>query len=177
MPKPSAIAAADPWLQRILPRLEALRDATGETAILGKEQGGRVVYLAVLEGTQNIRYTARPGDLKPLHSSAVGKALLAAMPPPVRERTLAKLKLEAMTEATIVDRAKLAEEIDATVARNYSITRGENVADVMAIASPVKFRGDTYGIAVAGPMHRMSENVADHQGRLAATCREIEDNR
>ncbi len=173
----ATIAAADPWLQRILPRLEALRDATGETAILGKEQGGRVVYLVVLEGAQNIRYTARPGDLKPLHSSAIGKALLGAMTAPAREKTMSKLKLEAMTDATIVDRARLAEEIDATIARKYSITRGENVADVMAIAAPVKFRDDTYGIAVAGPMHRMNEHVAEHQRRLAAACREIEESR
>jgi IclR family transcriptional regulator, acetate operon repressor len=172
----SSIAGADPWLRRMLPRLEALRDATRETAILGKEQDGRVIYLAVLEGPQNIRYTARPGDLKPLHSSAIGKAMLAAMPPALREKTIAKLKMEAMTSATIVDRAQLAQEIDETAARKYSITRGENVADVMAIASPLKFAGDVYGIAVAGPMHRMSEHCAEHQRRLAETCRQIEEN-
>ena len=31
-----AIAAGDPWLRRLLPRLEVLRDASRETAILGK---------------------------------------------------------------------------------------------------------------------------------------------
>jgi IclR family acetate operon transcriptional repressor len=169
-----AIAAGEPWMRRILPRLEALRDQTLETVILGKEQGERVIYLAVLEGRQNIRYTARPGELKPLHSSAVGKALLAAMKPRVRVGVLEKLPLEQMTEATITDRIRLAEEIKATAARGYSISRGENVADVMAVAVTVAFGGDTYGIAVAGPMHRMTERVADHQRQLAEICKQIQ---
>lgn len=170
----SAIAASEPWVRRILPHLEILRDETQETAILGKEQGGRVIYLAVLEGPQNIRYTARPGDLKPLHSSSIGKALLATMKPRRRAELLAELPLEPMTGATITDRARLAEEIELGAARGYSITRGENVADVMAVAMPVQFAGDIYGIAVAGPMHRMSDHVADHQRRLSRVCRQIQ---
>ena len=170
----SAVAAGEPWLKRMMPRLERLRDLTNETAILGKEQGGSVIYLAVLEGRQNIRYTARPGDLKPLHSSSIGKALLAAKPPKARVEAIAKLRLDAMTENTITDRAKLAEEIDLAASRGYSITRGENVADVMAVATTVKFGGDIYGIAVAGPMHRMAEEVGSQQQRLMEICREIE---
>jgi DNA-binding IclR family transcriptional regulator len=128
----------------------------------------------VLEGPQNIRYTARPGDLKPLHSSSIGKMLLATMKPHIRADVLAKLPLDAMTDATITSRAQLAEEIERSAVRGYSITRGENVADVMAIAMPLKFAGDTYGIAVAGPMHRMTEQVADHQLRLADICKQIQ---
>lgn len=170
----SAIAAGEPWLKRMMPRLERLRDLTGETAILGKEDGGAVIYLAVLEGRQNIRYTARPGDLKPLHSSSIGKALLAAKPPKARGEAIAKLRLDAKTENTIIDRARFAEEIETTAFRGYSITRGENVADVMAVASTVKFGGDVYGVAVAGPMHRMTGDVELQQQRLMEICREIE---
>jgi IclR family transcriptional regulator, acetate operon repressor len=171
----SAIAANEPWLRRMLPWLEALRDQTQETAILGKEQDGRVIYLVVLEGPQNIRYTARTGDLKPLHSSSIGKSLLANMTLPARTEVLAKLRLDAMTDATITDRAQLAEELEHCAARGYSITRGENVADVMAVAMPVKVAGDTYGIAIAGPMHRMTERIADHQRRLAEICQKIQE--
>lgn len=171
----AAIATGEPWARRFMPRLEALRDQTFETAILGREQDGQVIYLAVLEGKQNIRYTARPGDLKPLHSSSIGKALLAAMKPGARAATIATLALDPMTGATITDRGLLAEEIERTASRGYAITRGENVADVMAVAMPVNVGGVTYGIAVAGPMHRMTEQFADHQRRLAEICRQIEE--
>jgi DNA-binding IclR family transcriptional regulator len=42
--------------------------------------------------------TARPGDLKPLHSSSIGKTLLATMKPRARADVLAKLPLDAMTD-------------------------------------------------------------------------------
>lgn len=105
----------------------------------------------------------RPGDLKPLHSSSIGKALLAAKPPKARGEVLAKLRLDAMIDSTIIDRARLAEEIELTASRGCSITRGENVADVMAVASTMKFGGDVYGIAVAGPMHRMTKEEARYR--------------
>ena len=149
-------------VDRMEDSLERLRDATGETAILGKEQGGAVIYLAVLEGKQNIRYTARPGDLKPLHSSSIGKALLAAKPGRARDEAIAKLRLDAMTENTIVDRARLSEEIELTASRGYSITRGENVVDVMAIASTVKFGGGLPGYYWDG--QTKSESEADTAG-------------
>ena len=38
-----------------------------------------------------------------------------------------------------------------------------------------KFAGDTSGIAVAGPLHRMAEQIADHQRRLAAICKQIQE--
>jgi IclR family transcriptional regulator, acetate operon repressor len=173
----TAIASGEPWVRRLLPKLEALRDRTRETAILGKEQGGRVIYLAVLDGPQNIRYTAKPGDLKPLHSSSIGKALLSALKPAEQSDVIAKLSLAAMTEATITDRERLKAEIAQTAARGYSITSGENVADVMAIAKAVSFGGDTYGIAVAGPMHRMKEMVHDHQRCLQEICTQIQEDR
>ena len=73
------IQDSDPFLERVTPLLEELRDATQETVILGKRQGDEVVYLQVLEGLHPIRYSARPGDLKPLHSSSIGKALLGSL--------------------------------------------------------------------------------------------------
>jgi IclR family acetate operon transcriptional repressor len=168
-----AIATGEAWLEQVLPRLEKLRDETRETAILGKEQSGWVVYLAVLEGPQNIRYTARPGDLKPLHSSSIGKVLVSAMTLRERTKAIATIPLNSMTGATITDRREFASEIERTDSRGYAITRGENVVDVMAVAMPVKIGDETYGIAIAGPMHRMTERWGDHQKRLAEVCRRI----
>src|SRR5689334_21392399 len=75
----NAVVAGEPYAERFGPRLEMLRDLTQETAILGTRHRDNVVYLAVLDGPQNIRYTARAGDIKPLHSSSTGKALLMAL--------------------------------------------------------------------------------------------------
>jgi DNA-binding IclR family transcriptional regulator len=58
------IEANDPVAARLTPLLEALRDATGETVILGARQGNSVIYLLVLDSPQIVRYTARAGEMR-----------------------------------------------------------------------------------------------------------------
>ncbi len=168
-----SISAGEPWMQRFEPKLAALREATQETAILGKRQDDKAIYLAVVEGPQNVRYSAQAGDLKPLHSSSIGKALLISMARAEREALVARLPLEARTPNSITDPAALLSNLEECERRGFTETRGENVADVMAIAMPVRLGGDVYAIAVAGPMHRMLANVDRHRGQLAGTCSEL----
>jgi DNA-binding IclR family transcriptional regulator len=92
-----AIALHDPLLETLAPILTQLRDALGETVILGKRQGHAVVYLEVIEGTHTVRYAARPGDTKPLHSSAIGKAMLGELSDERLEALLKRLSLPAVT--------------------------------------------------------------------------------
>lgn len=169
----SVIVAHEPWAERFGTLLERLRDLTGETAILGTWQANRVVYLAVLEGPKTIRYTAQAGDLKPLHSSAIGKALLTRLDPQRRRELIEQLPLEAKTAATITDRAALRDDLDRAAETGIATTRGENVADVMAIAMPLRLDGCDYAIAVAGPMPRMQTQIEEHRHHLAAICAEI----
>jgi len=119
----------------------ALRDRTNETVIFGARQGERVIYLAVVEGRQTIRYISQAGALKPMHASAVGKALLMAMPLPERTKLVLRLALAATTSRTITSTDALLADIEAAASRGYAQTEGENVADVMAIALPGADRG------------------------------------
>jgi len=170
-----AIVAGEPWMARIEPALTLLRDQTQETVILGKRQGDRVVYLNVIEGPQSIRYTARAGDLKPLHSSSIGKALLGTLDPAELADLLKQLPLERVTEATITDRSALLADLERSRKRGYFMTAGENVADVTAVAATVRLEGDVYGIAIAGPIHRMDDDLMRHVSALTAACATISD--
>jgi DNA-binding IclR family transcriptional regulator len=167
-----SIVGAEPWIAQLEPKLAALRDATRETIILGRRQADRAVYVLVLEGPQNIRYSANAGDLKPLHASAVGKALLSAIDPKERGAIVDRLALEPRTEATIVDRLHFGEDLALSAERGYAVTRGENVADVMAVAMPVRLGGHPYAIAVAGPMPRMTPRLDEHRRHLHRLCSE-----
>lgn len=171
----NAIVAGEPWMTRIEPVLEQLRDQTHETVILGKRLGDRVVYLNVIEGPQSIRYTARAGDLKPLHSSAIGKALLGALSPAELAEVLQQLPLDRVTDATITNRDTLLVDLDRGRKLGYFVTMGENVADVMAVATTVRLDGDVYGVAIAGPIHRMEGDLAAHVFTLITACTTIAD--
>ena len=168
------IDAHDPLVERLRHEMERLRDETRETVILGKRQGDAAVYLEIKEGLQTIRYTAGVGELKPLHSSAIGKAILSGLDDDALGACLARLDLARVTENTKTDPAALFDEIARGRDAGYQTTRGENVSDVMAFAVPLIFHGDDIGIVVAGPIHRMAENesaivgaLLDFQSRLA----------
>lgn len=159
-----AIAGYDPVIPRVEATLAALRDRTHETVILGTRQGEQVIYLAVAEGRQTIRYISRAGELKPMHASAIGKALLMAMPEAERERLVHRLPLAAATARTVTDPERLLADIAAAATRGYAQTEGENVADVMAVACPLRVEAISYAIAVAGPVGRMAPRAGEVAG-------------
>ncbi len=163
-----AIAAYDPVVARIEPLLDALRDETGETVILGTRQGDRVIYLAVAEGRQTIRYMSQAGELKPIHASAIGKALLMAMPPAERDTLVRALPLADITDRTITGPDALLADIAEADARGHAETSGENVVDVMAVACPLRIDGMAYAIAVAGPIGRVAPPAAALAARVKA---------
>lgn len=171
----SVIEANDPVAQRLAPALQALRDRTGETVILGTRQHGRVLYLLVVESTQSIRYSSRAGDHKPLHSSSIGKCMLGALSDAELDAWLAANPLDAITDRTVTDAAALRRELVASRERGYYVTRGENVADVMAVAAPLRLGSLTLGVAVAGPLHRMEPAEAHIVAALRACVQDIAD--
>jgi len=166
----SSILRDDPFIERAMPLLERLRDSTRETIILGKRHGDTIIYLQVIEGTQSIRYSAKAGDLKPLHSSSIGKALLGSLKEPDLRQWLAERALPAITSTTITDAEKLVGEILQSRKSGYFQTRGENVVDVWAVSTFLNVNRETLGVAVAGPKHRLENNMPECAHLLVATC-------
>ena len=142
-------------VNRLEPTLQALREFTHETVILGKRQRDNIIYLEVLEGPQAVRYSAKAGDLKPLHSSCVGKTLLASMTPDELRAWLAKHPPTKVTENTITSYARLMDNLQEGKRLGYFTTRGENVPDVSALAVPLSINDELLGLAIAGPSHRI----------------------
>jgi len=87
---------------------------------------------------------------------------------------LASLKLPRVTPSTITSREALERDLAASQARGWYATRGENVADVHAIAAPVSVGGQAYAVVVAGPAPRMQAALAAQVKRLQKGCRAIE---
>lgn len=169
----ATIVAHDPFLERMAPFLEQLRAETQETVILGKRQKDQILYLEVLESPQTIRYSARAGAFKPLHSTCIGKAMLGSLKPAELTAWLRKQQLPKVTANTITTQSRLIEDLAMGGERGYYITRGENVADVTAIALPVRVNNELLGLAIAGPSHRMDQAIDRHVQRLFSTQRRL----
>ena len=166
----ATIIAHDPVLQRLEPVMEELRQATRETVILGKRHRQGIVYLAVLEGPQVIRYSARPGDRKPLHSTSIGKALLSTLAEEDLRKLLTEMSLPRVTASTITESDQLMADVEMGRRAGCLVTRGENVSDVTALAVPLAINNEFYGLAVAGPSHRMDACETEIRAALGEVC-------
>ena len=164
----------DPVARRLEPGLAELRDDVDETVILGVRHGDTVLYLLVLESAKAIRYSSQAGEHKPLHSSAIGKVMLGAMPPAELDAWLKSNELRRVTDRTIVTASRLKADLAASQKRGYYVTHGENVSDVVAIAAPLRIGNSTFGVAIAGPLARLSEKEATLAKRLLRSLKSLE---
>ena len=110
----------------LAPELQALRDATGETVHLAVPAGAEMVYIDKLESPGPVRMVSRVGAGVALHSSAVGKAYLAALGEAERERLLDGLPLEARMPSTLASLPALRAALAETAARGYAVDDEEN---------------------------------------------------
>ncbi|MFJ6216483.1 IclR family transcriptional regulator [Streptomyces sp. NPDC092296] len=114
------------------PELEMLARRTSTTADLAIRSGRHAVIMA--GGSAPADSSA--GLARPLHSTALGKVLLAWARP--GEDDLAALgPLEAHTGRTIVDPAALRAELARVRADGYALNDGESAAGVRTLAVPI----------------------------------------
>ena len=112
----------------------------------------------------------------PLHCTAIGKLLLANLPPRVRQRVLSVITLERFTEATITDRDSLEEALGVIGLDGYSLNNQEFAVGMVAIAVPVKDRKDRViaGLAVHAPHARMTvEDCVAQLPKVAAAAERL----
>ncbi len=154
-------------VERARPIMRLLMEETGETANLGVEKEGAVLFLSQVETHANIRAFFPPGTLSPMHASGIGKALLAHMEPARSDRILSSTNLSAFTDHTITDPAKLLENLGMVRERGYSVDNEEKNLGMRCIAAPVfdLNREVVAGISVSGPTSRVSESEIERLSR------------
>jgi IclR family acetate operon transcriptional repressor len=168
------IATHDPVVARASAALEALRDRTGETVVLAKLRGLEVLYLHVVESPQSVRYMARVGDVRPATANSLGKALLAALDPDARRALLDGAPFRLLTDRTLPDAAALEADLARSEARGWYANLGESVADLGAIARPLRVAADHYAVSIAGPLPRVEAALDRHAAALREACDRIE---
>ena len=160
--------------------LNQLRGEFGETINLGVMDDGRVVYVAMAESSRpGLRMASRVGGSDCLHSTSIGKAILAFLPEPDRESTLANLTWTAVTPKTITNLDDLRDELARTRLRGYATDDEENETGARCVGVPILDGAGLplAGISVSGPTARMNDDVLDAMSiRLWEASREISSN-
>lgn len=159
------------------PILEALVEATGETAVLGAlaPDAEMALYLDRVESPSPIRYAVTIGERRDLYCTAMGKALLAYFPPADLKRYLKSTRRKKYTAATITDSNELLAEMARVRHEGIARSHDERVNGASALACPI-FAGDgsvVAAILIAGPSERMRAAVQHNERMLrdaAAAC-------
>ena len=95
------------------PLLRRLMEQSGETANLAILSDDMAVYLEQVECLQTVRAICKPGGRVVLHSTSLGKSMLAAMRPQEVSRILATKGMTRFTPRTIASPAQMAVELNA----------------------------------------------------------------
>lgn len=116
--------------------LGELRKATGQTVHLALHTGESLTYIRKLEADQPFRTASRTGMRMPLHSTAIGKALLAHLPAPEVQALLAA-GLPARTPRTLTTCEALLAELEAVRACGFAVDDEENEPAIRCIGAAV----------------------------------------
>jgi DNA-binding IclR family transcriptional regulator len=119
------------------PFLESAAFKSGETAFLGTEDDGDIVYLDKVEGPSLIRTTAILGSRNPMHCTGLGKALLAAYPEKRVQEIVSKKGFIKRSQNTITNYEDLIKDLEAIRARGYSIDDREGEDELYCFAAPI----------------------------------------
>jgi IclR family transcriptional regulator, acetate operon repressor len=140
------------------PLLQALVEATRETANLSVLDDTMAVYIETAASPQVVRLFTAVGNRVPLHATGAGKALLASLPQPRRDALLDRTELRPHTGKTLVDRASLTRVLDEARERGYALDDEEYDDGVRCVAVPVGPIGAPIGaISISGPASRLTK--------------------
>jgi DNA-binding IclR family transcriptional regulator len=116
--------------------LRPLSAATGLTAHLAIRDHDEVVYIEKVESTSNVRIASGVGWRGRLHSTALGKAMLAQGGSDLMDLAI-RAGLTQLTARTIVAQSALEIEIELTRNRGFAVDDLENQDDVRCIGAAV----------------------------------------
>lgn len=142
-----------------LPEMRALVASTSETAHLGIVTGGDVVYIELVDSPHPVRIFSRVGAAVPAYATAIGKAILAFMPPGALAEHVADV-LEPRTNRTITERAVLDADLALIRARGYAVDDEENRPGIRGYAAPIFDHTDVVvaAVSIGGPADRVGSD-------------------
>lgn len=128
------------------PELQSLASQGCFNAFLGIRRGSSGIYVLTVQSRSPVVIRSSPGGTFPLHSTAMGKALLMGLDFGRITGLLGKGPFERLTPRTVTEPDKLVEQINAAEKTGYATSLDENFAGLIAVGAPLR---DAAG-AIAG---------------------------
>ncbi len=148
--------------------LEGLVKESGLTGHVAVLREGESMYIDRVPGAGLIQFSSYIGMRWPAHASAVGKAILSALPETELQSFLKKYKLDEVTERTITSKTALGKQLKAFRRLGYAMEMNEGEIGVACVAAPVPGPGTLagLGISVTGTTHQITKSELPTLGAL-----------
>ncbi|EFE94434.1 DNA-binding transcriptional regulator KdgR [Serratia odorifera] len=157
-------------------QMRELSNHTRETIHLGALDEDSIVYIHKIDSLYNLRMYSRIGRRNPLHSTAIGKVLLAWRDRAEVNDILSQVEFTRSTPHTITSAADLLPVLDKVRTQGFGEDIEEQEEGLRCIAVPVF---DRFGVVIAGlsisfPTIRFSEDAkSDYVRQLHNAARII----
>jgi IclR family acetate operon transcriptional repressor len=151
-----------------------LRENARPFLIALAEEAQETVHLVVLDQTEalyidkvalhpkrsGLQMVSRVGARTALHSSAVGKVLLADLPEERVAQILRQRGLSKQTDKTIVDAAELAKHLAIVRRQGFAVDDEENEKGIRCVGAPIRDAAGTVvaALSVSGPTARVTRS-------------------
>ncbi|MFZ9213518.1 MAG: IclR family transcriptional regulator [Candidatus Nanopelagicales bacterium] len=150
----SRISSINRLVSKLQPLMRQIGNETGETISLAISGNDAVENIAQIDAKYLLSSRNWIGQKVPYHASAAGKVLLA-----FQNIDISKIKLDKLTNSTIVAKADLENEISKVRNNNYAVIIDELEMGLVAISVPVKNEtGEVIAaLSVSGPSARLNQ--------------------
>lgn len=152
--------------------MQRLVEQTGESVNLGVLSGDEILYVAVLEGTHQLKFTETVGSKAPLHATAIGKAIAAHLSEEKLSRLLEKKEFIKFTPNTIDSEEKFRKELKIVRETGYALDDEEIATGARCIAAPIfnMFGRVEAALSISGAIHRLSDEKLDELSQLVISA-------
>jgi len=142
------------------PILNRVWKITGETVNLAILDGHEVFYVDVLETLHTFHLVSQIGTRRPLHCTALGKAILSKMEPMAMEEAFRTIRVEHNTPKTITNVGQLRRDLAQSSLRGYALDDEESVTGARCIGSAIlDANGKVTGaVSISGPVVRINRD-------------------
>lgn len=149
------------------PFLTALRDATGETSLLGTLSGSQGIVLDQAPSLHPVKVLVELGHAFPLLTAAPAKAMIAFLPAEKQAALVSSIHFERKTRRTIRTPAAYRRELAEVRRTGVALDRGEESETYACAAAPVfDHRNEVVAaLWVSGPSDRVDGKRMELLGR------------
>lgn len=139
---------AQPYWRQAHMALEELGARIGQSCAISVLDDEDIVYVQRMHTKRILPMSPTLGSRLPAHAVSMGRVLLSGLPDAELDAYLQTAVLKNLTPATVVDRARLKEEIELARKQGYAWIDGEYDESIAGLAVPVRDKEGTIMAAI-----------------------------